>query len=80
MGLCASELDPENVAPTVAAATEEPSVERKDSLIRPIVQANKGNIYNSFSLGFKQLGVGLNGAVRAVKHIETGISYGKRHS
>ena len=55
----------------------EVDIDRKESMVRPMVQNRNEYVYNSFSLGYKQLGVGINGAVRAVSNKSTGINYGK---
>ena len=76
MGTCVSQ--PQDAAtPDDVPLEREVDIDRKESMIRPIVQNRNAYVYNSFTLGYKQLGVGLNGAVRAVRHKSTGISYGK---
>ena len=79
MGTCGSKNATETSVPLPDNHTveEDPALARKESLVRPIVRTRNDYVYNSFSLGYKQLGVGLNGAVRAVQHKVTGISYGK---
>ena len=79
MGTCGSKNATETNGPLSNNRTveEEPDLSRKESLVRPIVQTRNEYVYNSFSMGYKELGVGLNGAVRAVQDKVTGISYGK---
>lgn len=79
MGICGSNNATETNGPVSEnyAVSQDANIERKESLVRPIVQTRDDYVYNSFSLGYKQLGVGLNGAVRAVEDKATGISYGK---